>query len=80
MVRIANLAFGTQTLRVRAGTRVRWENGDQVQHTVTADDGAFDSGLIEPGASWEMVFARAGEYAYHCTPHPFMRARVIVEP
>jgi plastocyanin len=79
-VRIANFAFGQRVLRVRAGTRVRWVNGDQVQHSVTADNGAFDSGLIEPGRSFERVFDRAGEYAYHCTPHPFMTAQVVVEP
>jgi plastocyanin len=79
IVRAANLAFGPQTLRVRAGTRVRWVNEDQVQHTVTANDGEFDSGLIEPGQSWEREFAEPGEYPYHCTPHPFMTGRVIVE-
>jgi plastocyanin len=26
------------------------------------------------------VFDRPGSYAYHCTPHPFMTGRVIVEP
>ena len=80
VVRIASLAFGEQSLHVRAGTRVRWVNQDQVQHSVTADDGSFESGLIEPGAAWERVFDRAGEYTYHCTPHPFMTARVVVEP
>jgi plastocyanin len=80
VVRVANLAFGEQSLHVRAGTRVRWVNQDQVQHSVTADDGTFDSGLIEPGAAWERVFDRAGQYTYHCTPHPFMTARVVVEP
>lgn len=80
VVRVANLAFGENALRVRAGTRVRWVNEDRVQHSVTADDGAFDSGLIEPGRSYEQVFERPGEYAYHCTPHPFMTAQVIVEP
>jgi plastocyanin len=79
VVPVANLAFGERALRVRAGTRVRWENRDQVQHTVTADDGGFDSGLIEPGRSYERLFERPGEYPYHCTPHPFMTARVIVE-
>jgi plastocyanin len=59
---------------------VRWINEDQVEHSVTADSAAFDSGLIEPGRSYERVFDRPGEYAYHCTPHPFMTARVIVEP
>ena len=79
VIRVSNLAFGTPSIRVRAGTRVRWVNEDQVQHSVTANGGGFDSGLIEPGASWEHVFAEPGEYGYHCTPHPFMAGRVIVE-
>lgn len=80
VIHVANLAFGERTLLVRAGTRVRWVNDDQVQHTVTADGGAFSSPLIEPRGSYERVFDRPGDYAYHCTPHPFMTARVIVEP
>jgi plastocyanin len=80
VVRIANLSFSTSELRVRASTRVRWVNDDQVQHSVTADDGASDSGLIDPGRSFERVFDRPGNYSYHCTPHPFMHGRVIVEP
>lgn len=79
-VRIANLAFGPREIRVRAGTRVRWTNGDQVQHSVTAADGSFDSGLIDPGRSFEHVFERPGTYAYRCTPHPFMTGQVVVEP
>jgi amicyanin len=79
-VRIANLSFNASEVRVRAGARVRWVNGDQVQHSVTADNGGFDSGLIDPGQSFERVFDRPGTYSYHCTPHPFMHGRVIVEP
>jgi plastocyanin len=80
VVRIANLSFGASEVRVRAGTRVRWVNADQVQHSVTAEDGAFDSGLIDSGRSFERVFVRPGSYSYHCTPHPFMHGRVVVEP
>ena len=80
VVHIARLAFDARTVHVRAGTTVRWTNEDQLQHSVTADNGAFDSGLIEPGRSYERVFDRPGDYAYHCTPHPFMTAHVIVEP
>jgi plastocyanin len=79
-VRIADLSFLPGDVRIRVGTRVRWMNGDQVQHSVTDDGGAFDSGLIEPGLGFERVFDRPGTYAYHCTPHPFMKGRVIVEP
>ena len=77
VVRIANLSFG---VNVHAGARVRWVNGDQLQHSVTADDGSFDSGLIDPGQAFERVFDKPGDYPYHCTPHPFMQGHVIVEP
>jgi plastocyanin len=80
VVRIANLAFGEKELHVHAGARVRWVNGDQLQHSVTADDGSFDSGLIDPGKVYERVFEKPGDYPYHCTPHPFMQGHVIVEP
>jgi plastocyanin len=80
VVRIASLAFGRGEIHVRAGVRVQWVNGDQVQHSVSADDGSFDSGLIDPGKAYERVFDRPGTYAYHCTPHPFMTGRVVVEP
>jgi plastocyanin len=80
VVHAAKLAFGPTEVSVHAGERVRWINDDPVQHSVTADDGAFDSGLVEPGRVFERVFDRPGTYAYHCTPHPFMRGRVVVLP
>ena len=64
------------SLRILLENLLRTEDG----HSVTADDGSFDSGLIDSGRTFERVFDRAGSYAYHCTPHPFMTARVIVEP
>ena len=80
VVRIANLAFDGKVIRVHTGAKVRWVNQDQLQHSVTADNGGFDSGLIDPGHAYERVFDRPGNYAYHCTPHPFMTGHVIVEP
>ncbi len=80
VVHIANLAFAGGEIRVHMGATVRWINEDQVQHTVTGDEGGFDSGLIEPGQTFQRVFDRPGTYPYHCTPHPFMHGRVIVEP
>jgi plastocyanin len=47
-------------------------------HTVTAVDGSFDSGLMNPDGSWSHTFTEAGEFEYFCTPHPWMRAKVIV--
>ncbi len=80
VVQIVDLTYRQGDVRVKAGSRVRWVNQDQLQHSVTSDDGAFDSGLIESGQGFERVFDRAGVYPYHCTPHPFMHGRVTVEP
>jgi plastocyanin len=70
--------FGQKRLEISAGTTVTWTNNDPLVHTVTADDKSWDSGPIEPGQSWSHTFAQAGEFAYHCTPHPFMKAVVVV--
>lgn len=48
-------------------------------HTVGAVDGFFNSGSLESGASFTYTFTQAGEFEYFCLPHPWMRAKVIVE-
>lgn len=47
--------------------------------TVGWADGVFDSGNIAPGDRFSITFAEPGEFDYHCTPHPWMRGRIIVE-
>ena len=61
--------FEPRNLTVRAGTTVRWANTGQRPHTVTADNGAFDSGNLDPGANFSFTFNRAGTYAYFCEYH-----------
>lgn len=78
-IRITNLAFRTPVLHVPAGTRIRWLNGDPLQHSVTSDAKIFDSGLIDAGKSFERLFDTPGTYTYHCTPHPFMKGTIIVD-
>jgi len=77
-LRISGLRYERTELRVPLGTTVRWINRDPVAHTVTADDGAWTSPLIGPGDVFEHTFSTSGEFLYHCTPHPFMQARVTV--
>ena len=76
---IKDLKFDGAETRIPAGTLVRWTNRDPLAHTATAADGSWDSGLIEPGKSFERKFDRAGRFEYLCTPHPFMKAVVVVE-
>ena len=77
-LRISGLRYERSDFRVPVGTTVRWINRDPVGHTVTADDGSWSSPLIGPGDVFEQRFTVAGEYPYHCTPHPFMQGRVTV--
>jgi plastocyanin len=77
-VEMRQMAFAPQRLEVTAGTTVEWTNRDQVEHTITASDGSWDSGLIAPGATWRRTFDTPGTYAVHCTPHPFMKGEIVV--
>jgi plastocyanin len=79
VVRMHNLRYEPDTLRVRAGATVEWQNRDPLPHTATALDGRWDSGEIAPGAAWRRRFDEVGTHEIVCTPHPFMRAVVIVE-
>lgn len=76
---IKGLNFFPPTLKVKAGATVTWINQDSPRHTATADDGAFDTGTIRPGQSAAITFEKAGTFAYHCRPHPFMKAVIEVE-
>ena len=78
-VAIANFAFSPTSLTVKAGDTVTWTNQDSTAHTVTADDGSFDSKNVAAGASFSQTFATAGTFAYHCTIHPTMTATVVVQ-
>ena len=68
------------TIRVPAGTEVRWTNRDSAAHTVTSrgESERFDSGRIGRGHSWSHRFDTAGTFAYYCTVHPWMEGTVDV--
>jgi len=77
-VEMRTIAFNPKRIEIAPGGTVTWTNNDQLVHTVTAEDGSWDSGPIEPGKSWSHTFTQPGEFAFHCTPHPFMKAVVVV--
>jgi plastocyanin len=78
-VTISNFAFTPATLTVKVGTTVVWTNKDSTAHTVTADDGTFNSGNVAPGATYSYTFAKAGTVVYHCAIHTYMKGTVIVQ-
>jgi len=80
LVVIKQMHFDPAKLNVKAGETVEWKNEDIFTHTVTANDGSFDSGAIAPGASWQTTISKTGTIAYHCGPHPNMTAELTIEP
>ena len=56
-----------------------WKNFGPSRHTVTSDDGvSFDSGAMAVGAIFPVTGLAPGTYAYHCSFHPTMMGRIIV--
>jgi|GEM_PF-1092515 len=78
MVTIQNYAYMPETITVKKGTTVTWTNADTVEHSATADDGSFDTGLIATGETGTHTFDKVGTFSYHCTPHPSMKAKIVV--
>jgi len=70
--------FDPAQLTVPVGTTVVWFNKGKEDHSVTADDKSFDSGLKKTGTSFERAFPRTGTFSYHCQPHPWMTGRIEV--
>lgn len=79
-IEIKNFAFMPSTLTINAGDSITWTNSDSAQHTVTSDSGIeLNSEMLSKGQSYSHTFNTAGTYAYHCKPHPNMKATVIVK-
>jgi plastocyanin len=78
-ISIQEFSYTPAVLVVKAGTIVTWTNNDAIAHSATADDGSFDTGLLEKGQSGSVTLNEAGEYTYHCSVHPNMTGKIVVE-
>lgn len=78
-VLIQSFAFSPSTITVSVNTTITWTNKDAAAHTVTSDNGLFDSGNMNTDATYSHQFTTAGTFPYHCTYHSNMLARVIVQ-
>ena len=75
---IKQFAYQPKTLEVPVGTTVTWTNADGASHSVTATNGAFDSGLFGQGGTFTQKFDQPGTFAYVCTRHGSMQGEVKV--
>ncbi|HET6999227.1 MAG TPA: cupredoxin domain-containing protein [Solirubrobacterales bacterium] len=77
-VDIVNFAYKPPTLMVGRGSTVVFANTSRTAHTATRK-GSFTTGRIKAGKSVSVRFGQKGTFAYHCTIHPFMKGKVIVD-
>ena len=80
-VKIDNFSFEPAALTVPVGTTVTWTNRDDIPHTVVNNDDpkAFKSKVLDTDEKFSFTFSKAGTYAYFCSIHPKMTAKVIVQ-
>lgn len=70
-----------KAIKVKKGTMVTWTNEDSAKHDVTPDKESADfkaSELFGKGETYSMTFNTVGTYAYHCSPHPYMKGVIEV--
>jgi len=78
-VSMTNTQFAPREIAIRPGDAVTWTNPHRgIPHTVTADDGSFDSspgcrgsgaGCMAAGSSFSHAFGQAGRFPYYCKLH-----------
>jgi plastocyanin len=72
------LRFDPPELTVAAGTTLLVANVGGKPHSLTADNGAFDTGIVDPGAEGgrfaghnaSVTLNQAGTFKFHCEIHP----------
>jgi len=77
-VAIIDFEFDQPLVEVAAGGTVTWTNRGAAPHTVTANAGEFDSGLIAAGSGFSRRFDGPGRFTYTCSFHPDMVGTVVV--
>jgi plastocyanin len=74
-VAIEDSQFVPPTVTVTVGDTVTWTDNGISPHSVTADDGTFDSSpgcpgtCLANGETFSHAFATPGTFAYHCRIH-----------
>jgi plastocyanin len=82
-------SYDPAALTVKKGDKITVTNKDTLPHTVTSGAGPtdpnsakqFDTSIIEAGATAdiETTNMNPGEYPFHCTVHPYMLGKLVVQ-
>jgi amicyanin len=68
--------FQPEEITIKKGDTVTWTNKDSAKHDITGL--TFGSELLSKDQSFQQIFNEVGTFDYSCTPHPYMKGKVIV--
>lgn len=68
-VAMEDFQFNPSAVTIDVGDEVVWTNTGSAPHTVTAEDGSFNSGLKNSGDAFRKTFGQPGTVAYRCDFH-----------
>ncbi|HSH03555.1 MAG TPA: DUF420 domain-containing protein [Anaerolineae bacterium] len=68
-VDMLDFTYSDVELEIPAGSRVTFFNAGEFNHSATADDSSWDTGLFGNGGQATITFGEPGEYNYFCALH-----------
>ncbi len=77
-ITITDAGYSPKSVTVNPGDTIKWVNQGSVAHTVTENDGAFDSESIAPGQSYSITVTIPATRGYHCSFHAGMTGTLII--
>ena len=79
-ITIHNFMFMPMKITVTPGETIKVTNKDQVAHTLTATDGKFNTGNVNPGKTKTFKApSMPGTYDYICSIHQYMTGEIVVK-
>ena len=75
-ISIKNFQYSPNPISVKVGAKVTVTNDDGTVHTLTANDGQFDTGDLDGGASGTITITAPGTYKYICDIHNYMTGTI----
>lgn len=78
VITIKGFAFDPEKVTAEVGQEITVRNEGSTAHTVTADDGDFDTRSIPAHGTATFTVTKAGMYPFHCAIHEHMKGTLTV--
>jgi plastocyanin len=77
---IDNFTFKPDTVTIPVGSKIVWENDDDIPHSIVETTGKFHSPALDTEDKFSFTFDKAGTFEYFCGLHPHMTGKIVVTP